>query len=114
MQRLNFDLAVFGYGQITKSIISDIAREGKSIICVSNHRDFELTKSLVKFYNRSEITNYKLNCNSTLFVWKDSNALLENNGNLNKWLLSDNYNCNQSLYLSSASVYGDISGSINE
>jgi hypothetical protein len=117
MQRLNSDLAVFGYGQITSQLISDIARDDTSIICVSNHRDFDLTKKLknqVQFYNRSEITNYKLNCNSTLFVWKDPSALLENNGNLNKWLLSDNYNCNQSLYLSSASVYGDISGSISE
>ena len=117
MQRLNSDLAVFGYGQITSQLISDFARDGKSIICVSNHRDFYLTEKLkkqVQFYGRSEIANYKLNCDSTLFVWKDSNALLENNGNLNKWLLSDNYNCNQSLYLSSASVYGDISGLISE
>ena len=82
MQRLNSDLAVFGYGQITSQLISDIAREGKSIICVSNHRDFDLTKKLknqVQFYNRSEITNYKLNCNSTLFVWKDPSVLLKNN-----------------------------------
>jgi len=117
MQSLNSDIAVFGYGEITNYLISDIVKDGSNIICITNQANYELQtrlKNQVKFYTRSEITDFDLNCNSAVFTWRDTSALLGDNGTLNKWLLSSNFNCRQSLYLSSASVYQDTSGLINE
>ena len=95
MQSLNSDIAVFGYGEITNYLISDIVKDGSNIICITNQENYELQtrlKNQVKFYTRSEITDFDLNCNSAVFTWRDTSALLGDNGTLNKWLLSSNFN----------------------
>jgi len=110
MQNLNYDIAIFGCGEITSKIISEIASEGLSVVCITSFVPFGFvhnTTDQVSFYSRKEIMNANLSCKVSLVTWRNSEILLESSGNFNKWFNSDSFISSKNFFLSSASVYKD-------
>lgn len=117
MQNLKCNLIVFGFGPITNHLINDVAQVDKKIICVTDHIDQSSdvkSKNDVQFVSRKEVSKFNLNCDSAIFAWKDLSRLTSSNHEFQKWLISTSFNCNYAVHLSSASVYQDKSGPIDE
>jgi UDP-glucose 4-epimerase len=117
MQKLIADIIVFGYGKLINQLLIELLRKDLSIICITDQKvflpgcEFE---SKVKIFSRREILNFELNCNVSIFAWRDTKHLFENNGLLKTWLESDLFVCTKGFFLSSASVYKDSEILISE
>ena len=110
MQNLNYDIAIFGFGEITNRIIDGIVGEGLSVICVTNFAPLgsgRHTANQVSFYSREEILNVNLSCEVSLVTWRNSEILSEHSGGFYKWFSSDTFKSKKNFFLSSASVYKD-------
>jgi hypothetical protein len=110
MQNLNYDIAIFGFGEITNRIIDGIVGEGLSLICVTNFAPLgsgRHTANQVSFYSREEILNVNLSCEVSLVTWRNSEILSEHSGGFYKWFSSDTFKSKKNFFLSSASVYKD-------
>jgi hypothetical protein len=108
MQKMIIDVVVFGYGKLINQLLIELLRKDLSIICITDQKVFlpgYESESKVKFLSRREILNFEVNCNVSIFAWKDTKHLYENNGLLKTWLESDLFVCTKSFFLSSASVY---------
>jgi UDP-glucose 4-epimerase len=108
MQKLIADVIVFGYGKLINQLLTEFFRKDLSIICITDQKVFlpeYESKSKVKFFSRREILNFEVNCSVSIFAWKDTKYLYENNSLLKIWLESDLFVCTKSFFLSSASVY---------
>jgi len=117
MQKLIADIIVFGYGKLINQLLIELLRKDLSIICITDQKVFLPSyefKSKVKIFSRREILNFELNCNVSIFAWRDTKHLFENNGLLKTWLESDLFVCTKGFFLSSASVYKDSEILISE
>lgn len=110
MQNLNYDIAIFGFGEITNRIIHGIVGEGLSVICITNFAPLGLgrhTANQVSFYSREEILNVNLSCEVSIVTWRNSEVLFEHSRDFYKWFSSDTFKSEKNFFLSSASVYKD-------
>jgi len=110
MQNLSYDIAIFGFGEITSKIIDEIISEGFSVVCITNFAPLGFshnTSNQVSFYSREEILNANLSCKVSIITWRNSEILVENSGNFYKWFNSDSFISSKNFFLSSASVYKD-------
>jgi len=110
MQNLSYDIAIFGFGEITSKIITEIASEGLSVVCITNFTPpgFDhLTTDQISFYSREEILNAKLSCKVSIVAWRNHEVLFENSENFYEWFNSDSFISSKNFFLSSASVYKD-------
>ena len=117
MQIKNTDVVIFGYGKITGLIMNAMVDQGKKVLCITDKSFNNLDSSLMKnieIYKTSELIKLKVNAKATIFAWRDPVKLQETGGNLVAWISSDMFATNQSLFLSSASVYKDSPVSITE
>ena len=117
MQKLIADIIVFGYGKLINQLLIELLRKDLSIICITDQKVFlpgYEFESKVKIFSRREILNFELNCNVSIFAWRDTKHLFENNGLLKTWLESDLFVCTKGFFLSSASVYKDSEILISE
>jgi len=117
MQNLKCNFAVFGFGPITNHLINDFIKDDKNIVCITDHISESASKKpkdQVQFVSRKEVANFNLKCDSAIFAWKDLSRLTSSNQDFQKWLFSESFRCNYAVHLSSASVYHDKSGLIDE
>jgi len=117
LQNISVDIAVFGYGEITKQIIENFHNFNYRILCITDNPNIS---KIAKAGNNLEFLTYKnikqchLVCNWTIFSWRDSGHLILNDLELHKWIESDLFMTNRSLFLSSASVYRSSLVALNE
>jgi hypothetical protein len=117
VQSIETDVAIFGFGSITKSIITEIQKTNPSIICISDNAFSQIKINGckdIKFLTRAEIHKIELHSKNALFSWRNVDPLFENSGKLQQWIKSDRFSCDQSFLLSSASVYGESNEAIKE
>jgi len=111
------DVVIFGYGALTNEIIKNLIFKKLKIICVTNQSfyipDYVKSKNFKK-YSYLEAINLRLITNSTIFAWRNTSILVNNNETLYKWLETNSYQSTKSLLLSSASVYMDKTKSVDE
>ena len=117
MQLIEADIAIFGYGPITKQIIANLQSENNSIVCITEHHYkqsvFNSHKE-IRFLTRSEVIKTKVRSKSTIFCWRNAAPLHENTNRIQGWLNSGHFKSQRSLLLSSASVYKDSEEAIDE
>jgi UDP-glucose 4-epimerase len=117
VQSIETDVAIFGFGSITKNIISNLQNTNTSVICISNNEYSQIEVNDckdVKFLTRAEIVKTELQTKKTLFSWRNVDPLLQNSGEVQEWLKSSQFTSDQSFLLSSASVYANSNVAINE
>lgn len=117
MQSIETDVAIFGFGSITKSIITDLQKTDTSIVCITNNEHSQIENydcTDIRFLTRAEIIKTDLNSKKVLFSWRNVEPLLQNSGKLQKWLKSQKFASTQSFLLSSASVYANSNVTVNE
>jgi len=117
VQSIEAEVAIFGFGNITKSIITNLQKTNTSIICVTNNEHSQIENNVcrdIQFLTRAEIIKTELQSKKVLFSWRNVDPLLQNSGKLKEWLKSSQFTSNQSFLLSSASVYADSIEAINE
>jgi nucleoside-diphosphate-sugar epimerase len=117
MQLIETDVAIFGFGPITRQIIANLQSENNSIVCVTENyykqSDFNSHKG-IQFLTRSEVIKTKVRSKSTVFSWRNVTPLHENTSRIQDWLNSDQFKSHRSLLLSSASVYEDSKEALDE
>jgi hypothetical protein len=117
VQSIETDVVIFGFGKITKNIITKIQKTNTSIICVTDNAFSQIENNGcedVKFLTRAEIVKTELQSKNILFSWRNADPLFENSGKLEQWIKSNRFTCSQSFLLSSASVYAESNLAINE
>ena len=117
VQSIEAEVAIFGFGSITKSIITSLQKTNTSIICVTNNGYSQIENNgfrNIQFLTRAEIIKTELHSKKVLFSWRNVDPLLQNSGKLKEWLKSSRFISNQSFLLSSASVYASSNMAINE
>jgi hypothetical protein len=80
MQKMIIDVVVFGYGKLINQLLIELLRKDLSIICITDQKVFlpgYESESKVKFLSRREILNFEVNCNVSIFAWKDTKHLYE-------------------------------------
>jgi nucleoside-diphosphate-sugar epimerase len=111
------DVVIFGYGALTNEIIKNFVFKKLKVICITNQScylsDYVKSKNFKK-YSYLEAIKLRIITNSTVFAWRDSSTLVNNNEALSKWLETNSYQTTKSFLLSSASVYMDTPEPLDE
>ena len=117
VQSIETDVIILGYGRIIKNIISNLYDKNLSIICITNNelaqREINNHKE-IQFITRAEAISKNLQSKKALFAWRNIAPLVENSGEFQDWLNSNQFESRQSFLLSSASVYRDSSITVCE
>ena len=117
VQSIETDVAIFGFGSITKSIIANLQKTNTSMICVTNNEHSQIKNNdckNIQFLTRAEIIKTELQSKKVLFSWRNVDPLFQNSGKLKEWLRSKQFKSDQSFLLSSASVYAGSNVAMNE
>jgi nucleoside-diphosphate-sugar epimerase len=117
MQIVNTDVIVFGYGPITQHLMKKFQQSNVAVTCVTNNEYSQLLSNDnrdIRFFSRNEIVNTKLNSKTTIFSWRNTDPLINNEQRIQNWLFSNQFNTSRSFLLSSASVYKDLSRALEE
>ena len=115
MHRLTYDVVIFGYGNLTQQLI-DFFREKKlRIACVTDRGSYDNRRnSNVDFFKYSGLVGVKIDTTITIFSWRDSLHLSNDDPITKAWFNSDNLTSHRSFLLSSVSVYQDSKTAMNE
>ena len=110
---MKYDIVLFGYGEITAQLLKFLESKSLRLACVSrrdfNQQNFHDKVDLIK---NSDLISMKIECDIAIFSWKNASPLLETK--INDWFMSNQFSCDRSFLLSSASVYKDSVKAVNE
>ena len=103
------DVAIFGFGSITKKIITGLLNNNYKIICVTNNQSYQKEKNSkdLNFLTYQNAVNHQIISNLSIFTWRKDPNFIVNKDRFYEWLNSDLFLTKRSILLSSASVYKD-------
>jgi nucleoside-diphosphate-sugar epimerase len=115
VQQITYDIAVFGYGELTSQLIQFFDNKSLKIACFSdrqiNKKAFGPKIDLMKY---SELINESIKCEVAIFSWKSTSHISGKNQLFLDWFHSNRFYARRSFFLSSASIYKDSFDSLNE
>ena len=117
MHKLSYDIIFFGYGELTKRIINSLDLKSIKVLCISNtlfSKMNEFNSNSISKLKYSDVPRLKVECKSAIYSWKHYENFSSNYEFIFNWLESDDFLCERSYFLSSATVYKDFLYPLNE
>lgn len=115
MLRLTYDVVIFGYGNLTQQLIDFLREKKLKVACVTDRGLYDnLRNSNVDFFKYSGLVGVKIDTTITIFSWRDSLHLSNDDPITKGWFNSDNLTSHRSFLLSSVSVYQDSKTATSE
>jgi hypothetical protein len=115
MLRLTYDAVIFGYGNLTQQLIEFLREKKLKVACITDRDSYDnLRNSNVDFFKYAGLIGVKIDTKITIFSWKDSLHLSNNDPISKGWFNSDNLTSHRSFLLSSVSVYQDLKTAVSE
>ena len=115
MLRLTYDAVIFGYGNLTQQLIEFLRGKKLKVACITDRDSHDnLRNSNVDFFKYTDLIGVKIDTAITIFSWKDSLHLSNDDPISKGWFNSDNLTSHRSFLLSSVSVYQDLKTAVSE
>jgi hypothetical protein len=115
MLRLTYDAVIFGYGNLTQQLIEFLREKKLRVACITDRDSHDsLRNSYVDFFKYTDLIGFKIDTTITIFSWRNSLHLSNDDPIFNGWFNSDNLTSHRSFLLSSVSVYQDLKTAVSE